>query len=143
LAAQYIAKTYGVKSFKWAIAGRRLSVLEQIRTELSKIDSSLSNLPIIIADSSDVPSLFNMIKQTKVIISTAGPFSVYGSDLVRACAYCGTHYCDITGESDWVRDMIDKYDDVARSTGARIVNLAGHDCIPWDLVTLGMLYYYM
>jgi short subunit dehydrogenase-like uncharacterized protein len=84
-----------------------------------------------------------------------GPFDKYGSDLVRFCAgdffvtllsntphtnalisltaENGTHYCDITGETDWVRKMIDKYDDVARRTGARIVSFCGHDCVPWDI----------
>jgi short subunit dehydrogenase-like uncharacterized protein len=45
----------------------------------------------------------------------------------------GTHYCDITGETDWVRKMIDQYDDKAKKTGAMIVNFCGHDCVPWDL----------
>lgn len=87
-----------------------------------------------------------------------GPFSQYGSKLVKACAgkitsprksfdfpipltvvlnslliENGTHYCDITGETDWVRQMIDLYDDAARKTGAKIISFCGHDCIPWDL----------
>lgn len=77
-----------------------------------------------------------MTSLTKVVLTTAGPFSKYGSDLVKWCAVNGTHYCDITGESDWVREMIDRYDDAARKSGARIVSHCGHDCIPWDLAVL-------
>ena len=108
LAAKYIAKQYGNSSnssadFKWAIAGRRRDALEALRRELVEIDVSLSTLEIIIADSSDVQSLSNMAASCKVVISTAGPFGKYGSDLVKCCAALGTHYCDITGETDWVR----------------------------------------
>ena len=71
-------------------------------------------------------------------VTTAGPFQIYGSELVKQCAENGTHYCDITGEIDWVRIMIDKYDDVARKSGAKIVSMCGHDCVPWDLSVLSL-----
>ncbi len=71
-----------------------------------------------------------------MVISTAGPFAQHGSLLVSLCAAHGTDYCDITGESDWVREMIDLYDDSARKSGARLVHHCGHDCVPWDLVVL-------
>ena len=135
MAAKYIARQYGCR-FRWAIAGRRRAALEAVRNELSLIDNSLSNLPIIIADSADLVSLHSMTMLTKVVITTAGPFDKYGSDLVRYCAENGTHYCDITGETDWVRKMIDLHDNVAKRTGARIVSFCGHDCVPWDLCVL-------
>jgi len=72
---------------------------------------------------------------TKCIISTIGPFVRYGSPLVAVCAQTGTHYCDITGEVDWVKDMIVKYDELAKKNGASIVNCCGCDCVPWDLLT--------
>ena len=132
LAALYLAKTYG-SSIRWAIAGRRLEGLEKIRNELTAIDPSLKSLPLVIADSSKPDTLRAMILQTKVIITTAGPFDKYGSDVVKYCALNGTHYCDITGEADWVRKMIDKYDEAAKKSGAKIVHFCGHDCVPWDL----------
>lgn len=134
-AAKYLAKQYGT-SFSWAIAGRRRDALESLRSELVAIDGTLANLPIVIADSSDLQSLSDMVESTKVIITTAGPFDKYGSDVVKYCAAYGTHYCDITGETDWVRKMIDKYDDVAKESGARIVHFCGHDCVPWDLTVM-------
>ena len=136
LAALYVAKQYGGKSFKWAIAGRRKDALENIRKELTAIDKDLINLPIIIADSSDAASLRTMVLSTNVILTTAGPFAKYGSKVVKYCAQLGTHYCDITGETDWVREMVDKYDDAAKTSGACIVNMCGNDCVPWDMAVL-------
>jgi hypothetical protein len=103
MCAIYMAKQYGMnKNIKWAIAGRRKSALEDIRNELLLHDKELINLPVVIADSSDFSSLTTMCASTKVIITTAGPFAIYGNQLVKACAELGTHYCDITGETDWV-----------------------------------------
>jgi short subunit dehydrogenase-like uncharacterized protein len=118
------------------IAGRRKDALESIRNELAVIDKDLAKLPIVVADSSSPDSLKALVLSTNVVISTTGPFAKYGSLLVELCAQFGTNYCDITGEIDWVRQMIDKYDDVAKASGARIVNMCGHDCVPWDLMVL-------
>ena len=90
---------------------------------------------VIIADSQNEKELLAMVKKTKVMASTAGPFARYGSLLVKVCAENGVDYTDITGETNWVREMIAKYDDVARKSGARIVSFCGHDSIPWDLST--------
>ena len=133
LVATYLAKNYGLKGVKWAIAGRSQKKLEEIKAGLG---DDVSSLQIVIADSSDVTALNKMVCRTKCIVSTAGPFLLYGSELVRQCAENGTHYCDITGETDWVRIMIDKYDDAARASGAKIVPFCGHDCVPWDLAVL-------
>lgn len=70
------------------------------------------------------------------MISTVGPFARYGTPLVAVCAHTGTNYCDITGEVHWVRQMIDKYDDIANQTGAKLVSCCGCDCVPWDICTL-------
>ena len=129
LAARYIAKTYGTQ-IKWAIAGRRRPALETLRADLAQTQPELkSELAILICDSSDTAQLASLVAKTKVVISTVGPFALYGSSLVAACAVAGTHYCDITGESDWVREMVDRYDDAARKSGARIVHFCG-TCSP-------------
>ena len=78
-----------------------------------KINKNCEQIPILIADSSNIDELTDLAEQTKVIVSTVGPFTRYGSPLVAVCANSGTNYCDITGEVHWVRQMIDKYDDVA------------------------------
>jgi short subunit dehydrogenase-like uncharacterized protein len=136
LSALYLAKTYGLKQFRWAIAGRRLDALKAIRDELVAIDPALKDLPIIIADSNDHASIDRMASSTKCVITTSGPFARYGKYLVQSCAAHGTHYCDITGETDFVREMVDTYDDLARESGAFIISSCGNDCVPWDLLLL-------
>jgi short subunit dehydrogenase-like uncharacterized protein len=134
LCAQYLAKQYGYnKTLKWAIAGRRENALKEIRTELVKLDSSMENLPYIIANSDSFNSLAELCAQTKTVATTVGPFAKYGTRLVEVCAAMGTHYCDITGETDFVREMITLHENTCRRTGAKIVVHCGHDCVPWDL----------
>ncbi|KAJ1415215.1 Saccharopine dehydrogenase-domain-containing protein [Ochromonadaceae sp. CCMP2298] len=133
MAVMYLASRYG-STVRWAIAGRRKDALMQVRAEAAAINGDLANLPIIIADSSDGASLDAMARQAVCVITTAGPFDKYGSKLVGSCARHGTHYCDITGETDWVRKMVDQFDELAKKSGARVVNFCGHDCVPWDLV---------
>jgi len=134
LAASYLARNYAGK-IKWAIAGRRGQALEEVRRDLLKTTPDLQ-VDILIGDSSAPDTLKPIITNTKVIISTVGPFDIYGSPIVGLCATYGTHYCDITGETNWAREMIDRVDDIARTSGAKIVHFCGNDCIPWDLATL-------
>ena len=129
LAAAYIDEQYGNK-VKWAIAGRSKERLERVA------GACASRPRVIIADSGDRSSLEQMVAQTRCVVSFAGPFARYGSLLVAVCASAGCDYCDITGEIAWVRKLIEDHDDTARASGARIVNLCGHDSVPWDLTTM-------
>ena len=111
----------------WAIAGRDEEKLNKLQSKLgSKVD-------IIIANSNDAASLDEMTKQTQVIISTVGPYLKYGEPLIKSCAENGTDYVDLTGEAIFIKDMMDKYQDTAKQSGARIVNSCGFDSIPSDL----------
>lgn len=131
LLTRYLAKNYGAgSSLKWGIAGRNKKKLEEVRSSLGP---DFSNLKIIVADSMDVEGMTSLVRRTKCVASTAGPFSIYSNLLVASCVQQGTDYCDITGEMDWVKVLIDRYDNIARESGARIVNCCGHDCVPWDL----------
>ena len=136
LAVRHLAKTYGVgKSVKWAIAGRSKEKLEKVITDLAKELNMpvLHDVEIIIADTSAPSTLPDLVRDTRAVVSTAGPFWQYGSAVVEFCAKFGTNYADITGESSWVKSMMARWQDIAKETGAKIVCLAGHDCIPWDL----------
>ncbi|MFT5433576.1 MAG: short subunit dehydrogenase-like uncharacterized protein [Myxococcota bacterium] len=134
LVANYLLNEYGTDGpVRWAIAGRNESKLKTVATELGKAD-----LAIIVADSHDAAALDALAAQTKVVCSTVGPFAVHGSELVAACARAGTHYCDITGEVQWVRAMIDDHEATAKQSGARIVHCCGFDSIPSDLGTFFM-----
>ena len=136
LAAAHLAKAYQDGSVKWAVAGRNLKkvhdTLASVAEELDLGPDALKNVGIIECDTSDNEAVTNMCKQTRVVCSTAGPFAKYGTPVVAACARTGTSYADITGETEWVKSMIMKYGDVAKSTGARILSLCGHDSVPWD-----------
>ncbi len=126
-----VARHGSVGSLRWAIAGRDQPRLEALRTELNA-----SYLPILTADATSAEELSSLALRTRVLCTTVGPYSLYGSDLVAACASAGTHYCDITGEVPWIREMIDLHDEEAQETGARLVHCCGFDSIPSDLGSL-------
>lgn len=117
-------------ALKWAIAGRSKARLDALRDELGP---SAVNLPIVIADAADEASLQAMCEQTRVVVSTVGPYALYGEPLVRACVDSGTDYCDLTGEVQWIRRMIQLYEERAKATGARIVHCCGFDSVPSDM----------
>ncbi len=128
LVAEYLFKKYNTKDLNWAIAGRNNTKLMYVR------DSYLDNsIPILIADSFDEISLNKITMRTKVICSTVGPYSKYGSLIVKSCIESGTDYCDLAGESQWIRKMIDYYHKKAESNRVKIVNSCGFDSIPSDM----------
>ena len=114
---------------EWAIAGRNADKLAALQAELGPE----SRAKVIVADSSSPSEIDAMVGQSTVVISTAGPFALYGTPLVAACARAGVHYADITGETPWVRDMIDAHHEEAQSSGARIVPFCGVDSVPSDI----------
>lgn len=135
--AQFLSeqkKDNSSKSVTWAIAGRDEDKLKKLQDEIaSKQDEDADKVDIIIANSDDDASLDAMTQQTQVIISTVGPYLKYGEPLIKYCAQNGTDYVDLTGEAIFIRDMLDKYQDTAKQSGARIVNSCGFDSIPSDL----------
>lgn len=125
LCAEYLANNAG--DVKWAIAGRN-------RTKLDEVAKSLGvNVEVIVADADDVEGLNGLTARTKVVLSTAGPFHRYGSNLVAACVKNAAHYVDITGENFWVKGLIEKHHDDAAKKGIRIIPSCGFDSIPSDL----------
>ncbi|MET0404904.1 MAG: saccharopine dehydrogenase NADP-binding domain-containing protein [Cystobacter sp.] len=136
LVADYLARTQDTHRARWAIAGRDRAKLEQVRADITRHHASIAELPLLIADARDAASLDALVGRTRVIISTVGPYARHGSELVAACARGGTDYCDLTGEVQWMRRMIDAHDAQARQSGARIVHTCGFDSIPSDLGVL-------
>jgi short subunit dehydrogenase-like uncharacterized protein len=124
--AEHLAQ-HAPQGTKLALAGRDLAKLEGVARGLA------SKVELIRADSTDAASLQALAEQTKVVCTTVGPYQKYGLPLVEACARAGTHLCDINGETLYVRDCIDRYDAVAKQTGARIVNSCGFDSVPSDV----------
>ena len=131
LVAEYLFGQYGVgKDLRWAVAGRSEEKLRLLRRELG---AAAEHLPIVVADSSDADALAEMVARTRVVLTTVGPYALYGSNLVAACVEQGTDYCDLAGETQWIRKMIDTHHERARETGARIVHCCGFDSIPMDI----------
>ena len=130
LVAEHLLKNYGAGgAVKWAMAGRSKDKLAAVAKEIG----APANLPFVVADSDDMASLEAMAGRAKVIITTAGPYQLYGSNLVAACAKTGTDYVDLTGESHWIAQMMAAHEVAAKKSGARIVFSCGFDSIPFDL----------
>ena len=134
LVAEYLAHHYkGRKDApKWAMAGRSLDKLVEVRDLIGADEAT----PLIVADASDPASLDKMAGRTQVVLTTVGPYQLYGSELVAACVRAGTAYADLCGEPGWMREMIDAHEDAAKASGARITFSCGFDSIPFDLGVL-------
>ena len=130
LVAEHLLKTYGAAGdLKWAVGARNAGKLAEVMSEIGAAESVLQ----IIADAADPASLDAMVRRASVIISTVGPYQLYGSPLVAACAAAGTDYVDLTGESNWIAAMIAAHEAEAKASGARLVFSCGFDSIPFDL----------
>jgi short subunit dehydrogenase-like uncharacterized protein len=130
LVAEYLAAHYrGDSDLKWAMAGRSLDKLAAVRDAIG----AAPDTALIVADAGDPASLKAMVDQTKSVLSTVGPYQLYGSELVATCAASGTDYLDLCGEPVWMRQMIDAHEATAKSSGARIVFSCGFDSLPFEL----------
>lgn len=119
--------------------GTRIALAGRSREKLAAVRAGLpgaSDWPLLEADATNPSSLAELARATRVVATTVGPYAKYGLPLVEACARAGTHYADLTGEVLFVREAIDRYDAVARESGARIVHACGFDSIPSDLAVL-------
>jgi short subunit dehydrogenase-like uncharacterized protein len=130
LVCAYLLKEYTEPNLSWAMAARSEPKLLELKQALGE---AASPIPVIVADSMDENSLLAMCGRTAVLISTVGPYALYGDLLLKACVSCGTDYCDLTGEPQWIRRMMDLHEAAAQASGARIVNCCGFDSIPSDL----------
>lgn len=129
LVAEYLVERYADGSVKWAMGGRSLSKLQEVRDLIG----APADTPLVTANADDPASLKAMVERATVILTTVGPYQLYGNDLVAACAATGTAYVDLCGEPAWMRHMIDAHQDAAQASGARIVFSCGFDSIPFDL----------
>ncbi|MCU0550027.1 MAG: saccharopine dehydrogenase NADP-binding domain-containing protein [Leptolyngbya sp. Prado105] len=126
---QYFANHTAPEQVRWAIAGRNRQRLEAVRDEVGV------TVDVLVADSQDQQEIDAIVAQTRVILTTAGPFALYGNALVDACVRFKTHYVDITGETPWVRALIDRHHEQAATDGTRIIPCCGFDSVPSDLGT--------
>ena len=130
LVAEYLGQRYGVGGqVTWAMAGRSQTKLEEVRDLLALP----AETPLVVADADDAASLEAMVRRAKAIITTVGPYQLYGDSLVAACVKAGTDCLDLTGEPNWMHKIIGQYDAAAQASGARIVHSCGFDSIPFEL----------
>jgi short subunit dehydrogenase-like uncharacterized protein len=132
LTAEYLAH-HKPAGMRWALAGRNAAKLATVRDRLAAIDGSLADLPLLSADASDPGSVCAVAESARVLISTVGPYVLYGEPLVGACAEAGTDYVDLTGEPEFVNTTYVRHHARAVQTGARLVHSCGFDSIPHDL----------
>ena len=131
LVVEYFADKYPVgATVRWAVAGRNREKIERVIAEICPADKIPA---ILVVDSHDGDALRQLARDTRVVLTTVGPYARYGSELVAACVESGTHYCDLAGEPQWIRQMIDEHQSSARKSGARIVPGCGFDSIPSDI----------
>ncbi|MBD1868031.1 saccharopine dehydrogenase NADP-binding domain-containing protein [Cyanobacteria bacterium FACHB-471] len=126
---QYFARHASAEQARWAIAGRNRQKLEAVRDQVGV------GVDVLVADSQDQQAIDAIASQTRVLLTTAGPFALYGNALVAACVRFRTHYVDITGETPWVKTLIDRYQTQAAADGTRIIPCCGFDSVPSDLGT--------
>jgi short subunit dehydrogenase-like uncharacterized protein len=129
LTAEYLAE-HAPAGTRLALAGRNREKLEAVR---ARLDGAYGEMPLLHADVDDAASLRDMAESARVVISTVGPYILYGEPLVAACAEAGTHYADLTGEPEFVDRMWLRYHDKAQRSGAKLVHCCGFDSIPHDL----------
>lgn len=134
LVAEYLSQHYAGRKDapKWAMAGRSDAKLAAVRDEIG----APTDTPLVVADASDPASLDAMCERTRVVLTTVGPYQLYGNELVAACVKAGTDYADLCGEPGWMREMIDLHHEAAKASGARITFSCGFDSIPFDLGVL-------
>ena len=130
LVAEYLIAN--ARGARWAMAGRSAVKLAEVRDLIG----APADTPLVVADAADAASVAAMVARTKVVLTTVGPYQLYGNELVAACAAAGTDYVDLCGEPAWMRHMIDAHDATAKASGARIVFSCGFDSIPFDLGVL-------
>ena len=130
LVVEYLLQRYPAGSgLRWAMGGRSADKLAAVRDEVG----APADTPLIVTDSTDPASLQALMTQTRLVLTTVGPYQLYGNELVAACAAAGVDYVDLCGEPSWMRQMIDAHEAAAKASGARIVFSCGFDSIPFDL----------
>ena len=129
LVAEYLAHHYQGKGPKWAMAGRSADKLAEVRDLIG----APADTPLVVANSDDPASMQALAESTRVVVTTVGPYQLYGEPLLKACVAAGTDYADLCGEPGWMREMIDAYHEAAKASGARIAFSSGFDSIPFDL----------
>jgi short subunit dehydrogenase-like uncharacterized protein len=128
------------KALKWAMAGRSQQKLDQVKEKVKQhvpsVPSELiDHIPTVVAACNDEDAITRMVASTRVVLTIVGPYAKYGSILLGKCAEKGVHYCDLTGELLWAESLMQKYEPIAKKTGARLIHCCGYESVPSDMTT--------
>ncbi len=127
---------------RWAIAGRNAQAMQALLGEGAKRESGegakrgAAKPGVLLADTTDAESLATLASQTRVLLNLAGPYALTGEAVVQACIAHGTHHLDLTGETFWVRQMIERHHLAAQQAGVKLIPSCGYEVLPFDLATL-------
>ena len=133
LVVEYLVEKYSNDSeITWALAGRNHEKLKSVAESTGVPE----NTELLVVDSNDVSSIESLVSKTKCVLTTVGPYQLYGDHIVAACAKSGTDYVDLCGEPGWMHEKINEQGDIAKKSGSRIVFSCGFDSIPFDLGVL-------
>jgi short subunit dehydrogenase-like uncharacterized protein len=142
LTVEYLLKTYNNNDITWAACARNSkraeTVLKEIADGCGKPAPPLLTADLVCETQEQEENLRDIVRQTKVVLTCAGPFEKYGTTLIKLCAQEGVSYADITGETDFFRSAVSQHDRAARESGAIILCHCGNDCIPQDLTVYEM-----
>ena len=135
LVADYLTHQYTPGELSVALGGRDPDRLENVAVTLTDRYDAWETLPVATGDATEIETLRDIARQTAVVCTTVGPYTAYGTPLVEACIDTRTDYCDLTGEVNWVREIVDRYHDAAVESETRVVHSCGFDSVPADLGT--------
>jgi short subunit dehydrogenase-like uncharacterized protein len=136
LTAEYLTEQYTPETLSLALGGRNPDRLASVAADLADGSEAWDDVPTVVGDATEPASLQAIARRTRVVCTTVGPYTRYGTPLVAACVEAGTDYCDLTGEVNWIREMIDRYHEAAVDAETRIVHSCGFDSVPADSGTL-------
>ena len=134
--SEHLTERYTADDITLALGGRDEARLRDIAADLEARTDGWADIPVVVGDATDPATLRAIAEDTRVVCTTVGPYTEYGTPLVEACIEAGTDYCDLTGEVTWMRETVDRYHDAAVDAGARIVHSCGYDSVPADIGTL-------
>jgi short subunit dehydrogenase-like uncharacterized protein len=136
LVAEHLTEQYSPDALSLALGGRDADRLGSLEAKLTDRNEAWDELPTVLGDATEPESLRDIARSTQVVCTTVGPYTRYGTPLVDACVRAETHYCDLTGEINWVREIVDRYHDRAIDANTRLVHCCGFDSVPADIGTL-------
>jgi short subunit dehydrogenase-like uncharacterized protein len=131
-AVDYLAKN-APQSLNWGIAARNPDKLTKVAEK-----HGISDDRCFIVDTMNRDQVEDVAKRSDIIITTVGPFSLYGEEVIAACSKFGTHYLDITGEVGFIKKMKDKYNELAKESGALIIPFSGFDSVPAEIAAYSL-----